>query len=38
MTWRSGDIVTIKIKKGLDFPGAEYIEDKLQQQAEKGKS
>lgn len=35
-TSQSGDVVVIEIKRGLDFPGAEYIEDKLQSQADKG--
>ncbi|CAK8675131.1 sodium-independent sulfate anion transporter-like [Clavelina lepadiformis] len=35
-TEKTGDITTIKIGRGLDYPGAEYIEDKLQDEADKG--
>jgi len=31
-------VVIIRIKRGLDFPGAEYMEDKLQGLIEDGKS
>uniref|UniRef100_H2Z9G3 SLC26A/SulP transporter domain-containing protein n=1 Tax=Ciona savignyi TaxID=51511 RepID=H2Z9G3_CIOSA len=31
-----GNFIVMEIKQGLDFPGAEYIEETLQQQAENG--